>query len=78
MAEYDATIKAKVAFPPTTLVNTLGEVVAKAGLLQLRIAETEKYAHEPSVENRFFRWRCNGALCCWSWYHWYNSSLFCF
>ncbi|MEA5092277.1 2,3-bisphosphoglycerate-independent phosphoglycerate mutase [bioreactor metagenome] len=45
MAEYDATIKAKVAFPPTTLVNTLGEVVAKAGLLQLRIAETEKYAH---------------------------------
>lgn len=45
MAEYDATIKAKVAFPPTALVNTLGEVVAKAGLLQLRIAETEKYAH---------------------------------
>jgi len=45
MAEYDATIKAQVAFPPTALRNTLGEVVAKAGLLQLRIAETEKYAH---------------------------------
>jgi len=45
MAQYDATIKAKVAFPPTDIVNTLGEVVAKAGLHQLRIAETEKYAH---------------------------------
>ncbi len=45
MAQYDATLKAKVAFPPETLVNTLGEVVAKEGLHQLRIAETEKYAH---------------------------------
>lgn len=45
MAQYDVTIKAKVAFPPEALVNTLGEVVAKAGLYQLRIAETEKYAH---------------------------------
>ncbi|HLI10481.1 MAG TPA: 2,3-bisphosphoglycerate-independent phosphoglycerate mutase [Alphaproteobacteria bacterium] len=32
-------------FPPTDLRNTLGEVVSKAGLKQLRIAETEKYAH---------------------------------
>ena len=32
-------------FPPEALRNTLGEVVAKAGLRQLRIAETEKYAH---------------------------------
>lgn len=32
-------------FPPETIPNTLGEVVAKAGLKQLRIAETEKYAH---------------------------------
>jgi 2,3-bisphosphoglycerate-independent phosphoglycerate mutase len=32
-------------FPPAELTNTLGEVVAKAGLKQLRIAETEKYAH---------------------------------
>lgn len=45
MVQYDATIKAKVAYPPEPLVNTLGEVVAKAGLKQLRIAETEKYAH---------------------------------
>ena len=35
----------KVVFPPEELRNTLGEVVAQAGLKQLRIAETEKYAH---------------------------------
>ncbi|MFI4988431.1 MAG: 2,3-bisphosphoglycerate-independent phosphoglycerate mutase, partial [Alphaproteobacteria bacterium] len=32
-------------FPPEELSDTLGEIVAKAGLCQLRIAETEKYAH---------------------------------
>ena len=32
-------------FPPMELAETLGEIVAKAGLKQLRIAETEKYAH---------------------------------
>ena len=32
-------------FPPTALKNILGEIVSKAGLHQLRIAETEKYAH---------------------------------
>ena len=35
----------KVVFPPEDLHDTLGEVVAQAGLKQLRIAETEKYAH---------------------------------
>ncbi|HXV23265.1 MAG TPA: 2,3-bisphosphoglycerate-independent phosphoglycerate mutase [Alphaproteobacteria bacterium] len=34
-----------VLFPPQDMADTLGEVVAKAGLKQLRIAETEKYAH---------------------------------
>ena len=34
-----------VAYPPESLVNTFGEVVSKNGLTQLRIAETEKYAH---------------------------------
>ena len=34
-----------VLFPPQTMANLLGEVVAAAGLRQLRIAETEKYAH---------------------------------
>ncbi|MBP3546228.1 MAG: 2,3-bisphosphoglycerate-independent phosphoglycerate mutase [Alphaproteobacteria bacterium] len=35
----------KTMFPPEALVNILGEVVAEHGLTQLRIAETEKYAH---------------------------------
>lgn len=45
MTQYDITISAPVAFPPQTLINTLGEVLAKYNLKQLRIAETEKYAH---------------------------------
>ncbi|HHY59360.1 MAG TPA: 2,3-bisphosphoglycerate-independent phosphoglycerate mutase [Clostridia bacterium] len=45
MTEYDITIKAPVAFGPQNLDNTLGQVLSKAGLRQLRIAETEKYAH---------------------------------
>jgi 2,3-bisphosphoglycerate-independent phosphoglycerate mutase len=45
MTQYDATISAPVAFPPQTLNNTLGEVLADNGRKQLRIAETEKYAH---------------------------------
>lgn len=44
--EYDVTIPNKsVAFPKTKLNNTLGEYLAKRGLTQARIAETEKYAH---------------------------------
>lgn len=45
MTEYDETFGLPVAFAPEELKNILGEVVAKAGLRQLRIAETEKYAH---------------------------------
>ncbi len=45
MTEYDSTIPAAVAFPAESVENPLGEVVAAAGLRQLRIAETEKYAH---------------------------------
>ena len=45
LTEYDATLPAPVAFGPDDLRNTLGEVLADAGLAQLRIAETEKYAH---------------------------------
>ncbi len=43
---YDETIpNVKIAFKKEPLVNTFGEVVSKKGLKQLRIAETEKYAH---------------------------------
>ena len=46
MTQYDATMpNVDIAFRPTSLVNTFGEYVAKNGLSQLRIAETEKYAH---------------------------------
>jgi 2,3-bisphosphoglycerate-independent phosphoglycerate mutase len=45
MTEYDSTFRAPVAFPPEVVTNPLGEVVAAAGMRQLRIAETEKYAH---------------------------------
>lgn len=46
MAQYDATMpKVLVAFKPEALTNTFGEYIADKGLTQLRIAETEKYAH---------------------------------
>ncbi|HEU0306844.1 MAG TPA: 2,3-bisphosphoglycerate-independent phosphoglycerate mutase [Lysobacter sp.] len=45
LTEYDARLPAPVAFAPDDLRNTLGEVLAANGLKQLRIAETEKYAH---------------------------------
>ena len=46
MTQYDASFEnVNVAYPPETLVNTLGEYIAAQGLKQLRIAETEKYAH---------------------------------
>lgn len=45
MTQYDKNLPTTIAFPPIPLDNTLGEVLAKEGLRQLRIAETEKYAH---------------------------------
>ena len=45
MAQYDIKIEAPVAYPPEEIVNGFGEVVAKNGLVQVRTAETEKYAH---------------------------------
>ncbi|MFV8818772.1 2,3-bisphosphoglycerate-independent phosphoglycerate mutase [Haliea sp. E17] len=43
--EYAADLKVPVAFPPESLANVLGDYLAKQGKTQLRIAETEKYAH---------------------------------
>ena len=45
LSEYDAKLPAALAFAPDDLRHTFGEVLADAGLTQLRIAETEKYAH---------------------------------
>ncbi|MFT7141630.1 MAG: 2,3-bisphosphoglycerate-independent phosphoglycerate mutase, partial [Sulfitobacter sp.] len=45
LTQYAANIDAEVAYGPTDLTNSLGEYVANQQLTQLRIAETEKYAH---------------------------------
>lgn len=45
LTQYAEDIDAPAAFPPENLTNTLGEYLASLGKTQLRIAETEKYAH---------------------------------
>lgn len=45
LTQYDDDVNVPVAFPPVFLKNTLGETISQAGLRQLRIAETEKWAH---------------------------------
>ena len=46
MTQYDSTIpNVEVAFRPQSLKNTFGEYISEKGFAQLRIAETEKYAH---------------------------------
>jgi len=46
MTQYDKTMpNVEVAFKPESLTNTFGEYISKLGYTQLRIAETEKYAH---------------------------------
>ena len=46
MTQYDATMpNVEIAFKPQTLKNTMGEYISSLGMKQLRIAETEKYAH---------------------------------
>jgi 2,3-bisphosphoglycerate-independent phosphoglycerate mutase len=45
MMHYNETVKGPLAYELQTLDNLYGEVIANAGLKQLRIAETEKYAH---------------------------------
>jgi 2,3-bisphosphoglycerate-independent phosphoglycerate mutase len=47
LVEYSAELNAFLStlFPPQSLANMMGDIVSRAGLKQLRIAETEKYAH---------------------------------
>ena len=45
LTEYDETFPLPIAFPPDRLNRILGQVLAEAGLRQLRVAETEKYPH---------------------------------
>lgn len=45
MTEYDKNLPVEVAFPPEPITTCLGSVLSEHGLRQLRVAETEKYAH---------------------------------
>ena len=45
MTAYDRTLAVPAAFPPQSMANIVGEVVARASMTQFRTAETEKYAH---------------------------------
>jgi len=45
LTQYDSLVKVPVAFPPIVPKKTLGEVISSKGISQLRIAETEKWAH---------------------------------
>ncbi|WP_162063528.1 2,3-bisphosphoglycerate-independent phosphoglycerate mutase [Vibrio taketomensis] len=58
LTQYAADIPLAIAFPPASLDNTYGEWLSKQGQTQLRISETEKYAHvtfffNGGVENEF-------------------------
>ena len=45
MTQYDESFNLPVAFEPLSLTNVLGEIISNNGLSQLRLAETEKFAH---------------------------------
>ena len=45
MMKYEGIEPRFVLFPPTKIATTIGEIISKNGLSQLRIAGTEKYAH---------------------------------
>ena len=60
MRQYDSTIDAPVIYKDDEIVNTFGEVISKAGLTQLRTAETEKYAHVTFFFNGGVESQCPG------------------
>lgn len=51
MTNYDDSFKVSVAYPPEVLKNTLGEIISKEGLKQIRLAEGEKEAHVTNFFN---------------------------
>ncbi|MBQ9365894.1 MAG: 2,3-bisphosphoglycerate-independent phosphoglycerate mutase [Schwartzia sp.] len=60
MTQYEAGLDVSIAYPPEDLKKTLGEIIESAGLTQLRIAETEKYAHVTFFFNGGREAPCNG------------------
>lgn len=64
-AQYDASMpNVTVAYPPEELTNTLGEIISSKGMTQLRIAETEKYAHVTFFFNGGVETVCEGEDRC--------------
>lgn len=65
MAQYDATMpNVEVAYPPVALTNVLGQYLSDNGKTQLRIAETEKYAHVTFFFNGGVEAPCEGEDRC--------------
>lgn len=61
MTQYDVTMpNVRAAFKPQSLANTFGQYIADKGLTQLRIAETEKYAHVTFFFNGGVETACKG------------------
>lgn len=58
--QYDETLPLPIAFPPEKLEGTFGEYISSLGLSQLRIAETEKYAHVTFFFNGGVEKVCHG------------------
>jgi len=62
LTEYDAGLNAPIAFPKAYVQETLAEAVSTAGLRQMRIAETEKYAHVTFFFNGGVEEPCEGEV----------------
>jgi len=60
LTQYDEALPAIVAFPPSLPATTLGHEIAKAGLRQTHVAETEKYAHSTYFLNGGHELPCEG------------------
>lgn len=66
MTQYDATMpNVDVAFRPESLENTFGEYLSSLGKTQLRIAETEKYAHVTFFFNGGVEKSSPARIVCW-------------
>lgn len=63
-AQYDEALPLPIAYPPESIVNTLGDIVSARGLRQFRVAETEKYAHVTFFFNGGVEKPCEGEERC--------------
>lgn len=59
-AQYDESLPLPIAYPPESIENTIGDIISAKGLKQLRVAETEKYAHVTFFFNGGVEKVCDG------------------